>query len=101
MKILAFCDIDSSLIDSKHQLEHFKDGNSGGAEIAIIDINTIFDFEENKSQVCSEKYVSIAILEDDSDYDAFKNFGVDAWVKSDDLKSINELINLIEKRYSL
>lgn len=99
MKIVTFCDVEDSLIDSKHQVEHFQSGSAGDAQIAIIDINTIFDFEENKHEACAEKYISIAILDDDSDYDAFKNFGIDAWIKSGDVKEINSLINLIEKRH--
>lgn len=99
MKIVTFCDVEDSVIDSKHQVEHFQSGSSGEAQIAIIDINTIFDFEENKHDACAEKYISIAILDDDSDYDAFKNFGVDAWIKAADIKDINALINLVEKRH--
>ncbi len=99
MKIVTFCELDESLIDSRHQVEYFQSGSSGDAEIVIIDINTIFDFEENKAEACAEKYISIAILDDESDYEAFKNFGIDAWIKSDDVKDINGLINLIEKRH--
>lgn len=98
MNIVTFCEVEESLIDSKHKVEHFQSGCSGNAEIALLDINTIFDFEENKGNACAEKYVSIAILDDQSDYDAFKNFGIDAWIKSDDLKDLNALINLVEKR---
>ena len=48
MKIVTFCDVDDSAIDSKHTVEHFQSGSSGDAQVAIIDIDTIFDFEENK-----------------------------------------------------
>ncbi|XPV69936.1 MAG: hypothetical protein ACNI25_05010 [Halarcobacter sp.] len=99
MKIVTFNDLDESLIESKHTVEHFQSGSSGEAQIAILDINTIFDFEENKHETCADKFISIAIIEDDSDYDAFKNFGVDAWIKHEDLADINGLLNLIEKRY--
>ena len=99
MKIVTFNEFDNSLIDSKHTVEHYNSGSDGDAVVAIIDINTIFDFEENKSSACAEKYISIAIIEDDSDYEAFKNFGIDAWIKSSDLPDINGLINLIEKRH--
>lgn len=98
MKIVTFCDIDDSIFDSKHDIEHFQSGSSGDAQIAILDIDTIFDFEENKSNACDENYVSIAVLEDDSDYEAFKNFGIDAWIKTEDLEHIGGLINLVEKR---
>ena len=98
MKIVTFNEIDESLIDGKHTVEHYQSGSSGDAQIAILDINTIFDFEENKSSACADKYVSIAIVEDDGDYDAFKNFGIDAWIKASDLGDLNSLLNLIEKR---
>jgi len=98
MNIVTFCDLDESVIDSKHSVEHFNSGSSGDADVALIDINTIFDFEENKSTACKEKYVSLAIIDDESDYDAFKNFGIDAWIKRDDMSDINGILNLIEKR---
>ena len=97
MKIVTFNKFDTSFIDDKHVVEDFQ-SNTGDAQVAIIDIDTIFDFEENKGTVCADKYVSVAIIEDDGDYDAFKNFGIDAWVKSADLKDLNALLNLIEKR---
>ena len=98
MKLVTFCEIQDSLIDNKHTVEHFQSGSSGDAQVAILDINTIFDFEENKTNACADKYVSIAILEDESDYEAFKNFGIDSWVKMDNFSDINGLLNLIEKR---
>ena len=99
MKIVTFREIEESLIDNKHEVEHFQSGSSGDAQIAIIDINTIFDFEENKHEACVEDFISIAIIDDDSDYEAFKNFGIDAWIKANDLQDLNSLINLIEKRH--
>lgn len=99
MKIVIFCDVEESLIDSKHETEYFQSGSTGDAQIAILDINTIFDFEENKGSSCGDDYVSIAIIEDDSDYEAFKNFGIDAWIKMEDMSDINGLLNLIEKRH--
>ncbi len=98
MKLVTFCEIQDSVIDSRHTIEHFQNGCAGDAQVVILDINTIFDFEENKGTACAEEYVSIAILEDDSDYEAFKNFGIDAWIKQSDLGDINSLLNLIEKR---
>ena len=53
----------------------------------------------SKTKVCKEKFVSIAIIEDDSDYDAFKNFGIDAWIKASDISQINNIINLVNKRF--
>lgn len=99
MKIVTFCDLDDGIIDSKHTVEHFQSGCTGDAQVAILDINSIFDFEENKHEACAEKFATIAILEDEGDYDAFKNFGIDSWIKVDDLSDMNELINLIEKRF--
>lgn len=99
MKIVTFSDVNESGIDGKHTVEHFQSGCSGDAQVAILDINSIFDFEENKVNACAEKYISIAIIEDDSDYEAFKNFGIDAWIKHTDFTDINALLNLIEKRY--
>lgn len=99
MKLVTFCEIQDSLIDSKHTIEHFQSGCAGDAQVAILDINTIFDFEENKANACADKYISVAILEDESDYEAFKNFGIDAWIKMNDLSDINGLLNLVEKRH--
>lgn len=99
MKIVTFCDIDETVIDPKHTVENFQSGCSGDAQIAILDINSIFDFEENKHDACDDKCSTIAIIEDESDYDAFKNFGIDAWIKVADISDINELLNLIEKRF--
>jgi len=98
MNLVTFCEIDESLIDSKHMVEHFNSGSSGDADVALIDINTIFDYEENKASACKEKYVSLAIIDEESDYDAFKNFGIDAWIKRDEFSDINGILNLIEKR---
>jgi len=97
MKIVTFCEIDESLF-SGHVVEHFHSGTSGEAQIAVIDINSIFEFEENKSKVCASKFASIAVIDDEGDYDAFKNFGIDAWIKAADVAQIGNLINLIEKR---
>lgn len=99
MKIVTFCEVDESLFNPEFKVEYFHTGTSGEADIAIINIDSIFEFEENKTKVCKEKFVSIAIIEDDSDYDAFKNFGIDAWIKSSDISQINNIINLVNKRF--
>ncbi|MBU3013627.1 hypothetical protein KO488_02575 [Poseidonibacter lekithochrous] len=99
MNIITFCEVDDSLIDSEHKVEHFHSGISEKADIIIINIDSIFEFEENKAEVCNEKYVSVAIIDDEEDYDAFKNFGIDAWIKVSDLSEINGLLNLVEKRF--
>lgn len=98
MNIVTFCDFDEGLIDQAHKVEHFNSGSSGDAHIALIDIETIFDFEENKVSACTDKYVSIAIIDDESDYDAFKNFGIDAWIKRSDSKEINGIIDLANEK---
>ncbi len=99
MKIVTFREIEDSLIDSKHTVEHYQSGCSGDAQIAILDIDTIFDFEENKHESCADEFISIAIIDEDSDYEAFKNFGIDSWIKGQDLQDLNSLINLIEKKH--
>lgn len=81
------------------EVESFHSKGEGKADIAIIDIESIFEYEENKHSVCKEKFVSIAVIEDESDYDAFKNFGIDAWIKYSDISQINNLINLLNKRF--
>ena len=98
MNIITFCDVDESLFSPDFNVEHFHSGTSGNADIIIINIDSIFEFEENKSKICAEKYVSIAIIEDDSDYEAFKNFGIDAWIRASEISQINNIINLVNKR---
>ena len=98
MNIVTFCEIDESLFNLEFKVEYFHTGSGGDADIAIIDIDTIFEFEENKTKACKDKYVSIAIIEDESDYDAFKNFGIDAWIRMSEISQINNIINLVNKR---
>lgn len=98
MNIVTFNEIDESLFDSGFNVEHFHSGINQKADIAILDINSIFEFEENKSSVCKDKFVSIAVIDDDSDYEAFKNFGIDAWIKGSDISQINNIINLVDNR---
>jgi SepF-like predicted cell division protein (DUF552 family) len=99
MNIVTFCEIDETLFNPEFKVEYFHTGTSGEADIAIINIDSIFEFEENKTKVCKEKYVSIAVIEDESDYEAFKNFGIDAWIKTADISQINNIINLVNKRF--
>ncbi|AXX94787.1 MULTISPECIES: hypothetical protein [Arcobacter] len=99
MKIVTFCEVDESLFNPEFTVEYFHTGTSGEADIVILNIDSIFEFEENKSKICKEKFVSIAVIEDESDYDAFKNFGIDAWIKSSDISQINNIINLVNKRF--
>jgi hypothetical protein len=98
MNIVTFCEVDESLFNPDFNVEHFHSGTNGNADIIIINIDTIFEFEENKSKICNDKYVSIAVIEDDSDYEAFKNFGIDAWIRASEISQINNIINLVNKR---
>lgn len=97
MKVVTFFNIDKSLVDPKFNMESYLE-TSGDGDIAILGIDTIFDFEETKAKVCKEKFASIAIIEDESDYDAFKNFGIDAWIKYEDISKINNILNLVSNR---
>ena len=100
MKVVTFCEVDESLFNSEFKVEYFHTtGEASDADIVIIDIDSIFEFEENKTKVCKDKFVSIAIIDDESDYEAFKNFGIDAWIKYSDISQINNLINLLNKRF--
>jgi len=98
MKLVTYCELDNSIFDSKHSVEYYEN-STGGADIAILDINSIFDFEENKVDNCKEKFVSLAVIDDEDDYSAFKNFGIDAWIKQEDISKINELLDILEKRF--
>jgi hypothetical protein len=99
VKIVTFEDIDISGFDSKHDVVYFGSRDVLDAKVAILGISTIFEYEENKHNVCDQKFVSIAIIDDKEDYSAFKNFGIDAWIKREDISEINGLINLLEKRF--
>jgi hypothetical protein len=99
MDIITFCELDDKLFNEEHKVEYFQSGVSQKADIFIIDIETIFEFEENKIEHGKEKFISIALIEDETDYDAFKNFGIDAWIKASDISQINNIINLVEKRF--
>lgn len=99
MDIITFCELDDNVFNDEHKVEYFHSGVSNTADIFIIDIDSIFEFEENKTEHGKEKFVSIAIVEDETDYDAFKNFGIDAWIKASDISEINGLLNLVQKRF--
>ncbi len=99
MNIVTFCQVDESLFNPEFKVEYFHTtGEASDADIVIIDIESIFEFEENKSKVTKDKFVSIAVIEDDSDYEAFKNSGIDAWIRQGDISQINNIINLVNKR---
>lgn len=100
MKIVTFTDFGDNFVDNKHELCHFEVGcGEKCADILVLDITTIFDYEEKKHDVMKEKCVTIAIIDDHDDYDAFKNFGIDAWINREDLGELNGLLNLAEKRF--
>ena len=98
MNIVTFREIDTSSLEN-HVVENFDSSSETKADIVIIDIETIFDFEENKGKITNNPFVSIAVVDDDSDYDAFKNFGIDAWIKASDLNQISNVVELVSKRF--
>lgn len=98
MNIVTFFELDESIFNPDFNVEHFHSGTTQKADIVILNIDSIFEFEENKTKICKDKFVSIAVIEDDSDYDAFKNFGIDAWIRVSEISQINNIINLVNKR---
>ena len=100
MKIVTFEDIDESLTKG-YDVCFVHSGCDGDADVVIIDINTIFDYEEKKLSLCKENYTSVAIIDDPSDFDAFKNFGITAWIKRDDLSDLPNLLADIKVRMGL
>ena len=97
MKITSFEDVEAAGFD----ICFIHSGCNDDADVIILDINSIFDYEEKKHDACKEKYTSVAIIDDPSDYDAFKNFGITAWIKRDDLSKLPELLTEIKTRMSL
>jgi hypothetical protein len=97
MKITSFEDVEAAGFD----ICFIHSGCDNDADVIILDINSIFDYEEKKHEACKEKYTSVAIVDDPSDYDAFKNFGITAWIKRDDLSKLPELLTEIKTRMSL
>jgi hypothetical protein len=67
--------------------------------VVILDINSIFDYEENKLEILAKKSASLAIIDEASDYDAFKNFGIDSWIKREELDKLDELLDVIETKF--
>jgi len=96
MKITSFEDVDAKGYDIC-----FIHSGCEDADVIILDINSIFDYEEKKHSVCKSAFTSVAIIDDPSDYDAFKNFGITSWIKRDDLSKLPELLDEIKKRMSL
>ena len=94
MKVTSFEDVkaegfDICLIDN---------GCDGEADVIILDINSIFDYEERKYEACKDVYTSVAIIDDPSDYVAFENFGITSWINRDNIVQLPELLNEIKKR---
>ena len=44
MNIVTFCEIDESLFNPEFKIEYFHTGSASDADIAILDINSIFEF---------------------------------------------------------
>jgi hypothetical protein len=79
------------IISSEKYLNIENENEKDLIDFIIFDNTTMFDYEENKSKIRNEiNTVSIAYLEDEDDYEAFKNFNIDAWIK--DLNSLEEVI---------
>ena len=100
MKIVTFDDIDEKFT-AGFEVCFIHSGCGSDHDVAILDINSIFDYEEKKLSVCKENFMSIAIIDDPSDFDAFKNFGINAWIRREDLNELPVLLNEVKKRLSL
>lgn len=100
MKIVTFEDLDEKYT-AGYDVCFVYSGCSGDADVVILDINSIFDYEEKKLSLCKENYTSIAIIDDPSDFDAFKNFGIKAWIKRENLSDLPNLLGEVKKRMSL
>lgn len=96
MKITSFEDVEAEGFDIC-----FVHSGCSDADVIILDINSIFDYEEKKHELCKPEFTSIAIIDDPSDYDAFKNFGITSWIKRDEVLKLPELLNEIKSRNSL
>jgi hypothetical protein len=97
MKITSFEDVEANGFD----ICFYHSGCDGEADVVILDINSIFDYEEKKHDICKDKYTSIAIIDDPSDYDAFKNFGITAWIKRENMSDLPELLSEVKRRMAL
>jgi len=97
MKITSFEDIEAK----GYEICFIHSGCDGDADVILLDINSIFDYEEKKHDLCKEKYTSVAIIDDPSDYDAFKNFGINSWIRREDISQLPDLLDEIKKRMGL
>lgn len=94
MKIASFEDVEAQGYD----ICFIHSGCSDDADVIILDINSIFDYEEKKHDLCKDKFMSVAIIDDPSDYDAFKNFGITAWIKRENISQLTELLDEVKNR---
>jgi len=99
MKIVTFENLDESLTTG-HEVCFVEENCGDDADVAIIDINTIFDYEEKKLSLCKNSFTSIAVIDDPSDFDAFKNFGITAWIKREDIDQLPNLLSEVQTRMS-
>ncbi|MBD3841383.1 MAG: hypothetical protein IE909_05775 [Campylobacterales bacterium] len=97
MKITSFEDVEAQ----GFEVCFYHSGCDGEADVVILDINSIFDYEEKKHEICKKNFTSVAIIDDPSDYDAFKNFGITAWIKRENIDTLPELLDEIKNRMSL
>jgi len=97
MKIVSFEDVEATGYD----ICFVHSGCDGNADTIILDINSIFDYEEKKHELCKNEWTSIAIIDDPDDYDAFKNFGIDAWIKREEISKLSSLLNDIKTKKGL
>jgi hypothetical protein len=100
MNIVTFDDINENYMTG-HNSCYYHSGCDTKADIAILDINSIFDYEEHKLTVCNDPFMSIAIIDDGGDFDAFKNFGITAWIRREDLAQLPNLLSDIQQRMGL
>ena len=99
MKIVTFDDIDEKFT-AGFEVCFAHSGCGNDHDVAILDINSIFDYEEKKLSFCKENFISIAIIADPSDFEAFKNFGINAWIRRENLNELPALLNEVKKRLS-
>ena len=97
MKITSFEDVEAQ----GFEISFIHSGDTTDNDVVILDINSIFDYEEKKHALCKEKWTSLAIIDDPDDYDAFKNFGIDAWIKRDELAQLPNLLGDIKTKMGL
>ncbi|MCK5111627.1 MAG: hypothetical protein KAQ94_08910 [Arcobacteraceae bacterium] len=97
MKIVSFEDIKAE----GYEVCFVHSGCGGDADVVILDINTIFDYEEKKHELCKDDFTSIAVIDDPDDYDAFKNFGITAWIKRDDISKLSNLLTDVKTRMGI